>query len=100
MTMLFDGEIDKLIHEPARLKIILYLYLVEEADFVYLRNRTSLTKGNLSSHLGKLEQAGYIEIRKTFIEKLPRTIISLSELGRVQFKKYKKTIIDLLESID
>lgn len=100
MIELPDGEIDKVIHEPARLKIILYLYLVEEADFIYLMNRTGLTKGNLSSHLSKLEQAGYVTIKKAFIEKIPRTIISLTPAGVEEFRKYKKTIIDLLGSID
>lgn len=100
MEPLPDVPIDRVIHEPARLKILLYLYLVDEADFIYLMNRTSLTKGNLSSHLSKLETAGYVRIKKMFIEKMPRTVIALTKQGRKEFELYKKTIIDLLESID
>ena len=59
-------EIDKLIHEPARLQIMTQLYVVEEADFLFLMRKTGLTWGNLSSHMSKLETAGYIEVKKEF----------------------------------
>ncbi len=93
-------EIDKLVHEPARLKIILYLYTVESADFVYLMHKTSLSKGNLSSHLSKLEEAGYIDIEKKFVDKIPRTMMTLSDKGKHAFEKYKETLITLLRSVD
>ena len=62
-------NLDKLIHEPARLMIISQLYVVESADFLFLQHQLEITPGNLSSHLSKLEDAGYVEIVKEFIEK-------------------------------
>jgi DNA-binding MarR family transcriptional regulator len=63
-------DVDRVIHEPARLLIITLLAAVKEADFLYLQRESGLTKGNLSSHLLKLEQAGYIQIQKTFRGKI------------------------------
>ncbi len=84
------GEIDRLIHEPARLMIIAYLYVIESADFLFIMRQTGLTKGNLSSHLSKLEAAGYIDIKKEFVHKIPRTFLSLSKNGRKAFEAYQK----------
>jgi len=83
-------DIDKLIHEPARLMIMSYLYVVESADFVFLRNQTDLTAGNLSSHLSKLETAGYVDIEKRFKGKKPQTRLKLSIKGREAFEIYRK----------
>ena len=68
------AKVDRLIHEPARLMIITILSTVESADFLFLERETGLTKGNLSSHLSKLESAGYVEIEKTYRGKIPLTI--------------------------
>ena len=95
-----DEEIDKIIHEPARLKIMLYLYAVETADFVYLMHKTGLSKGNLSSHLSRLEEAGYVTIEKKFVEKIPRTLLSLSPKGQKDFESYKKSVLKLLSSVE
>ena len=57
------ADIDRVIHEPARLMILAYLYVVESADFLFLMRQTGLTGGNLSSHLSKLEAAGYVDIK-------------------------------------
>jgi DNA-binding MarR family transcriptional regulator len=88
----FDVEaianLDKLIHEPARLAIMMLLYVVEGADFLYLKTQTKLTNGNLSSHLGKLEDAAYVEIEKTFSGKVPRTMIRMTDGGRDAFRNY------------
>ena len=84
------SAVDKLIHEPARLNIMAHLYVVESADFLFLMRQTSLTFGNLSSHMSKLESAGYIEIKKEFIGKKPHTMIFLTEQGRVAFEEYRK----------
>jgi DNA-binding MarR family transcriptional regulator len=84
--------IDRLIHEPARLIIMTILYAIDEADFLYLVNETGLTRGNLSTHLSKLEAAGYIKIEKTFRGKIPRTVCTLSEAGRAAFEKYRKQL--------
>jgi DNA-binding transcriptional ArsR family regulator len=58
------------------------LYLVKKADFLYLLGQTDLTKGNLSSHLAKLEEAGYVEIEKTYCGKIPITVCRLTKKGR------------------
>jgi DNA-binding MarR family transcriptional regulator len=92
-------ELDRIIHEPARLNIMLFLYVVEKADFVYLVHKTGLTKGNLSVHLQKLEQSGYIEIIKEFVNRIPHTLIQLTPQGRNAFDSYRETIKNLLEQI-
>ena len=93
------GDIDKVIHEPARLIIISYLYVVESADFVFLRNQTGLTDGNLSSHLSKLETAGYVEVEKKFKGKKPQTILKLSKQGRESFEVYRKKMERVLSGL-
>ena len=65
-------NVDRVIHEPARLMIVAILYAVDSADFLYLLRETGLTKGNLSAHLSRLEEAGYIEIEKRFRGKIPQ----------------------------
>ena len=89
-------EIDRLIHEPARLLIVAHLYVVEAADFLYLMNQTGLTFGNLSSHMSKLEEAGYIEVEKTFVDKRPNTRLRLTEKGRRAFEEYRRNMRGLL----
>ena len=79
------AALDRVIHEPARLMIAAMLYLVDEADFLYLQAQTDLTKGNLSSHLAKLEEAGYVEIEKTYRAKIPMTVCRLTKKGRASF---------------
>jgi DNA-binding MarR family transcriptional regulator len=86
------GDLDRVIHEPARLMIAAMLYLVDEADFLYLQAQTDLTKGNLSSHLAKLEDAGYVEIEKTYRGKIPMTVCRLTKAGRASFKAYQATL--------
>ncbi|UCD00823.1 MAG: transcriptional regulator [Promethearchaeota archaeon] len=90
------GDIDKIIHEPARLMIMSYLYVVESADFIFLRNQTGLTDGNLSSHLSKLESAGYVDIEKRFKGKKPQTLLKLSREGREAFELYRKKMEQVL----
>lgn len=85
-------EIDKLIHEPARLMIMAHLYVVESADFLFLMRQTNLTFGNLSSHLSKLEKADYVNIKKEFIGKKPHTMLKLTKKGRDAFLTYKKNM--------
>jgi DNA-binding transcriptional ArsR family regulator len=82
------ADLDRVIHEPARLMIAALLYLVNEADFLYLQSETDLTKGNLSSHLAKLEEAGYVEIEKTYRGKIPMTVCRLTKKGRASFRAY------------
>ena len=92
-------EIDKIIHEPARLQIMTQLYVVDEADFIYIMRQTGLTWGNLSSHMSKLEEAGYIDVKKEFQEKKPRTILSMTKSGRVAFEKYRKMLDKVFEGL-
>jgi DNA-binding transcriptional ArsR family regulator len=86
------AELDRLVHEPGRLAIVSLLSAVEEADFLYLLNETGLTKGNLSSHLSKLETAGYVNIKKTYRGKIPLTICRLTPTGRTAFKQYRSAL--------
>lgn len=83
------GAIDRLIHEPVRLLLMAQLYVVENADFLYLMNQLGLTFGNLSSHMSKLEEAGYIEVEKEFVDKKPVTRLSLTGSGRAAFEDYR-----------
>jgi DNA-binding MarR family transcriptional regulator len=80
--------LDKLVHEPARLAVLTALSACEEASFLYLRRLTGLTKGNLSSHLSKLEDAGLVEVRKTFEGKKPATYVALTGAGREAVAAY------------
>ncbi|MGD2146551.1 MAG: transcriptional regulator [Anaerolineae bacterium] len=93
------AEIDQVIHAPARLMVLTYLYVVESVDFVFLKNVTGLTWGNLSTHLTKLEQAGYVAIDKSFRGKKPHTMIHLTDLGRLAFRHYKESIQQVLDDL-
>ncbi len=95
------AEIDRVVHSPARLMILAFLGAVDSADFVFLMNQVKLTRGNLSSHLKALEEAGYVDIQKEFVDKIPRTLIRLTEAGREAIQTYRqqmRTIIDTLLS--
>lgn len=92
-------DIDRLIHEPARLMIMAYLYVVESGDFIFLMRQTELTWGNLSSHLTKLEAAGYIEVEKTFKGKKPYTMLHLTDEGRVAFQEYRQYMKQVFDSL-
>ena len=83
-------DINRLVHEPSRLMILAILNAVESADFLYLLRETQLTKGNLSSHLAKLEEGGLVEIEKTFQGKIPLTVCRLTDEGRMAFETYRK----------
>ena len=93
------AEIDRIIHEPARLLIMAYLFVVESADFLFLERQTGLTRGNLSSHLTKLEDAGYVEINKEFVEKIPRTLLKLTKSGRQAFNAYRNNMRHVLDEL-
>ena len=95
----FITQIDRVIHEPARFMIMAYLYVVESADFLFLERQTGLTRGNLSSHMSKLEAAGYIEVMKEFIDKKPHTMLQLTESGRDAFQLYRKYMQEALDQI-
>ena len=93
------ADIDKIIHTPARLMVLTYLYVVESADYVFLMRLTGLTWGNLFTHLTKLEDAGYITVEKTFKGKKPYTIVHLSDQGGNAFREYKKKMKQVLDDL-
>ena len=93
------SSIDKLIHEPARLLLMANLYVVESADFLYLMTQTGLSFGNLSSHMSKLESAGFIKVDKEFVEKKPVTRLSLTDEGRSAFNEYKTRMKHLFSEL-
>ena len=86
------ADIDRAIHAPARLMILALLAAVESADFTFLLTQTGLTRGNLSSHLGKLEEVGYITVTKEFVDRVPRTLIRLSEVGYTAVSNYQSNM--------
>ena len=75
------------------------LYVVQSADFTFLLNQTEMTPGNLSAHLSKLEDAGYVEITKEFIERKPHTALTLTKKGRNAFKDYRKKVKQFVEKL-
>ena len=93
------ANIDRTIHAPARLLIMAYLSVVESADFTYLMHQTGLTRGNLSSHRSKLEEEGYIAVTKEFVEKIPRTLIRLTDEGREAIEDYKRNMKHVLDEL-
>lgn len=92
-------DVDRVIHEPARLMIVTLLSGVEQADFLYLLNETGLTRGNLSTHLSRLEEAGYVKIEKTYRGKIPCTLCSLTPAGIEAFESYRQKLKDLVAKI-
>ena len=92
-------EVDRLIHEPARLKIIALLYVLDSADFTFLMSQTGMTWGNLSSHMTKLEEVGYLGVEKTFKGKRPNTMLKLTDKGRQAFKAYRKQMTQFFEDV-
>lgn len=88
--------LDRVIHEPARLMLVALLSAVESADFLYLLKESELTKGNLSVHLSKLEEAGYVEAEKTFRGKMPHTEYHLTSKGKSAFDQYRKSLSSVL----
>jgi DNA-binding transcriptional ArsR family regulator len=92
------AQLDRLVHEPARLIILMILQGVGEADFLYLMREGKFTQGNLSSHLLKLEEAGYVEIEKKFKGKRPLTICRLTTKGEMALSGYSRSLIRALQS--
>ncbi len=90
------AELDRVIHEPGRLMIVALLFAVEKSDFLYLQRETGMNKGTLSSHLSRLEQAGYIEVEKTYRGKVPQTLLRLTEAGRKAFEEYRRKLKEAL----
>lgn len=90
-------DVDRLIHEPARLVIMTILSVVEQVDFLYLLNETGLTRGNLSTHLSRLEEGGYIQIDKTYRGKTPATLIRITPEGSAAYQAYKNHLHGIMQ---
>jgi DNA-binding MarR family transcriptional regulator len=94
------AELDNLIHQPLRLQIMASLVALgtdEQVEFTYLRNLLKATDGNLGAHLTKLEEAGYIRIEKTFVERKPRTFVSATGKGRDAFAGHVAALREILQ---
>jgi len=93
------SEIDRLVHEPARFQVMALLYVVESADYTFIMQQLGLTWGNLSAHISKLEDGGYVSVEKGFKGKRPQTMLSLTGEGRKAFQTYRQTMKQMLEEI-
>ena len=85
-------DLDPLLHSQLRLAVMSILLSVDEADFVYLREQTGATGGNLSVQIDKLQTAGYIGVNKSFRGKMPRTVCSITKKGVAAFEAYTKAL--------
>jgi len=85
-------EVDRLIHEPSRYNIMALLYVVDQAEYLFVLNQTGMTSGNLTAHTSKLEEAGYLSVRKKFVRKKPKTFLRLTSHGRRAFEQYRSAM--------
>ena len=92
--------LDRLVHEPARLAIMTSLFVVESADATWLLQQTGLTWGNLASHLGKLEEGGYVSVTKSFKGRKPQTMLSLTSAGRDALLTYRERMLGALSPLE
>jgi DNA-binding MarR family transcriptional regulator len=95
------AELNETIHQPVRLRIMAALVTLEagdEVDFTYLRDLLDVTDGNLGAHLRKLEEAGYIAVTKTFVERKPRTYVAVTSEGRRVFQAHVTALESILKS--
>lgn len=99
-TLLTAAKIDKIVHEPARLLILSILFVIESADFVFLNQQTELTRGNLSTHIRKLEDAGYVLVKKEFVEKKPMTVYSITKEGSQALGDYRDLMKKFLNELE
>lgn len=91
------SEVNKLIHAPIRLGIMTILSSIKKVNFIYLREKLDVTDGNLSSHMEKLEKAGYVNVRKSFVDKKPNTVYSITEKGKKAFRSYLEHLERIIE---
>ncbi len=90
-------QLDDIIHSRIRLAIMALLIAVDEADFVFVKEKVNATDGNLSVHLKKLEDAAYISVKKEFVDRKPRTVYSLSKKGRNAFEAYLEQLEKMIK---
>ncbi len=91
--------VDRVVHEPGRLVVLACLAVVNRADYLYVMRETGLSQGNLSSHLAKLADAGYVSVEKTFVGKMPRTVLQLTDAGRSALRTYRDQLVGLLTQL-
>lgn len=91
------SKLDHVIHAKARLLLMSYIYLSGRADFRFLHIQTGLTWGNLSTHMSKLEVAGYITIKKKIIQKKTYTTAYITKKGKSTFEEYKNRIVGIFK---
>jgi len=99
-VLLMTAEIDKTIHEPARLMILSMLNVVDSADFNFLLNQTGLTRGNFSTHIKKLDDAVYVTMKKEFVDNKPLTTYSITEAGRQALSSYRRLMEKILIALE
>ncbi len=92
-------QLDPAIHAPARLMILAYLGAVDSADFTFLLTQTGLTRGNLSTHISRLEEAGYVNVKKEFVDRIPRTLYSLSASGQKAVEQYRENMRQVIDHL-
>jgi DNA-binding HxlR family transcriptional regulator len=94
----FDYQkLDEIIHSRIRLAIIALLHTVEEAEFIYIKDKVNTTDGNLSVHLKKLEDVNYISVKKEFIDRKPRSMYSLTKTGRKALELYLAKLEEIIK---
>jgi DNA-binding MarR family transcriptional regulator len=92
-------QLDPTIHAPARLMILAYLGAVDSADFTFLLTQTGLTRGNLSTHISRLEDAGYVDVKKEFVDRIPRTLYTLTKPGREAIDEYRENMRQVIDQL-
>ncbi|HEX8776817.1 MAG TPA: transcriptional regulator [Rhodanobacter sp.] len=90
---------DRLVHEPARLLILAVLVNAKEVEFGFLEQVSGLSKGNLSSHLGKLEAGGLVEVKKSFRGKRPLTEVRITAAGRKALADYRQSLAMVVQEL-
>ena len=94
------SDLDRLIHEPIRLRIMCLLSGVDSADFKFLLTALGASTGNLSSHMDKLEKANYVKVEKGFNGKFPRTKFGLTKQGRIALEKHWRALDEIRGGIE
>lgn len=94
------SSLDRVVHEPARLLVLAILSVVKQADFVFLLNQTGMTSGNFATHIGKLEDAGLVEVSKQIVNKKPLTTYAITDEGRIALDEYKSGMKQFLNELD
>lgn len=93
-------DVDRLVHDPVRYALLATLHVVARADFTFLLHQLGVSRGNLSSHMSKLELAGYVAVEKAFVDNRPRTTYALTADGRKAFADYRRQMMQAIELPD